>query len=276
MIVSVHRTCAVSRGRASRARRSRTVRGLRFPPLILCYHAVTDRWEDPLAIAPATLERQVRLLLRLGYRTVDARSSLANQPRTLHVTFDDAYRNVGAVLPALERLAVRITLFACSGFADDGRAFRVSELRHRLPPQPDELLTMSWETLRELVARGIEVGSHTVSHPHLPQLSDRELRAELTESKQRLEDELRQRCRFLAYPYGDDDARVHEAARSAGYEGAFSLRGRAGDRFAMPRVDVYRGDGLMRFALKASPLRNASIATRDALRGLGPDRRASA
>ncbi len=232
--------------------------------LVLCYHAVTAGWEDPLALAPQTIERQVRFLLRAGYRPVDAVSALGGGRRTLHVSFDDAFCNVATVLPALRRLGARVTIFASTSFAEDGRAFDVPELRDRQPARAEELLTMPWETLREVAEQGVEIGSHTVSHPHLTQLGDAELDAELVESRQRLEDELGRRCRVLAYPYGDDDARVHAAARAAGYEAAFSLRGRTGahDRFAVPRVDLYRGDGALRFALKVSPLRSAAIRAR--------------
>lgn len=242
---------------------------MRLRSLVLCYHAVSASWDDPLAVAPQTIERQVRFLLRCGYRPVDAVSALANERRTLHLTFDDAFCNVAAVLPALRRLGVRVTIFACTSFADDGRAFYVPELRDRLPTRHEELMTMPWETLREVAGQGVEIGSHSVSHPHLTQLADADLRAELVESKQRLEDELGQECRVLAYPYGDEDARVAAAARAAGYEAAFSLRGRAGvlGRFALPRVDVYRGDGAVRFALKVSPLRAPARAARAALGG---------
>jgi peptidoglycan/xylan/chitin deacetylase (PgdA/CDA1 family) len=84
-----------------------------------------------------------------------------------------------------------------------------------------------------------------VSHPHLPRLDDAGLRLELEESKARIEDELGRPCRFLAYPFGDDDARVHEAAEAAGYEAAFALPGPDDrvDRFAVPRVGMYRGTG---------------------------------
>ena len=240
---------------------------MRLRSLVLCYHAVTDCWDDPLAIPAATIERQVRMLLRRGYRPVDAVSALTDERLTLHVTFDDAFRNVAGVLPALQRLGVGVTIFACTRFAEDGRPFHVSELRGRAPAREDELLTMPWDTLRELARQGVEIGSHTVSHPHLTWLSDRDLRAELVDSKRRIADELGRECRVLAYPYGDDDDRVRAATRAAGYEAAFSLGGRAGelDRFSLPRVDVYRGDGRVRFALKVSPLRGAASTVRGAL-----------
>jgi peptidoglycan/xylan/chitin deacetylase (PgdA/CDA1 family) len=103
----------------------------------------------------------------------------------------------------------------------------------------------------------VEIGSHTVSHAHLPELSDADLHRELRESREWIADELRRPCRFLAYPFGESDDRVHAAARVAGYEAAFSLRPKgqsALDRYSVPRVDVYRGDGWLRFRLKTSIL----------------------
>ncbi|HEX8156187.1 MAG TPA: polysaccharide deacetylase family protein [Solirubrobacteraceae bacterium] len=236
--------------------------------LVLCYHAVTDAWEDPLATAPRTLERQIKLLLARGYRAVSAEEALANRARTLHVTFDDAFRNVASVLGTLESLRVPVTIFACTRFAEDGAQFRVSEMRNRIPPDEDELLTMTWQTLRELADRGIEIGSHTISHPHLPELGEEELVAELRESRERIGDQLHRPCRFLAYPYGHHDARVDAAARAAGYIGAFTLEPPTGafKPWAAPRVGVYRPDGWLRFALKTARMRQSMLAARAELR----------
>lgn len=241
---------------------------MRFRPLVLCYHAVSDTWIDPLAVPPATFERQVRWLVRQGYRPVSAADTLANRRRTLHVTFDDAYRNIAGALRALDRLKVPTTVFACTDHAQDGRCLDVPELRHRAPPSSRELDTMSWETLRELAERGVEIGSHTASHPHLPTLDDTELVRELCSSRERMEDELRRPCSFLAYPYGEDDRRVRAAARAAGYTAAFTLDSPDGaaDPFALPRVDIYRGDGAARFAMKTAPGRRQATALTRALR----------
>jgi peptidoglycan/xylan/chitin deacetylase (PgdA/CDA1 family) len=109
----------------------------------------------------------------------------------------------------------------------------------------------------------VEIGSHTVSHPHLPRLTDAELQRELRESRERIADELARPCRYLAYPFGNEDARVRSAAAAAGYDAAFALPGREDriDRFALPRVGVYRRDSPMRFRLKtADELRRPTAA----------------
>jgi peptidoglycan/xylan/chitin deacetylase (PgdA/CDA1 family) len=229
---------------------------VRFRPIVLCYHAVSGSWEDPLSVRPGTLELQVRSLLWRGYRPGRAADALAGRGRILHVTFDDAYRSVENALPRLDRLGVPVTVFACPDYADDGRPLAVPELEAEAEAHPRELATMDWSMLRGLVDDGVEVGSHTVTHAHLTRLSDADLERELRGSRERLEDELGRPCRYLAYPYGESDARVEAAARDAGYEGAFALPGigRPLNRYAFPRLGIWRKDGLSRMTLKASPL----------------------
>jgi peptidoglycan/xylan/chitin deacetylase (PgdA/CDA1 family) len=224
----------------------------RYRSLVLCYHAISDGWPDQLAVPPDLFEEHLLRLLRRGYRPVSAAESLAGRRGCLHVTFDDAYRSVASALPVLERLGVQATVFACAGYAADGRPLDVPELAREVAAHPSELATMDWDALRDLVERGIEVGSHTVSHPHLTRLSDRELDSELRDSRERLEAELSRSCRFLAYPYGENDARVRAAARRAGYAAAFALRERFDepDVFGLPRVDLYRKDTPLRAMLK--------------------------
>jgi peptidoglycan/xylan/chitin deacetylase (PgdA/CDA1 family) len=220
-------------------------------PVVLCYHAVSDTWEHSLSVRPAPFERQLRFLVRL-YRPVTAAEIVHARGRLMHVTFDDAFRSIDAALPTLERLGVPGTVFVSTDLAGEGRPLAVPELAAEAEAHPEELSTHSWERLRELADRGVEIGSHTCSHPHLPRLGDDELDRELRESRRRLEDELRRPCRFLAYPFGDEDGRVRAAARRAGYEAAFALPGDVAttDDFAVPRLGVWRRDTLPRLTVK--------------------------
>ena len=226
-----------------------------FRPLVLCYHAVSDGWEHALAVTPRAFGRQVRSLLRRGYRPLTADQLLDGPRRGLHVTFDDAYRSVLGALPTLRRLDLPATIFVATGFADaGGHPLDVPELAAAAAAQPDELATMSWDELRVVAQDGAEIGSHTVSHAHLPRLSDTELDRELGEARTRVEDELGRRCRFFAYPYGEHDERVQHAVRRAGYEAAFALSAGASrsNPHALPRIDLYRRDSLLRATLKTS------------------------
>jgi peptidoglycan/xylan/chitin deacetylase (PgdA/CDA1 family) len=228
----------------------------RFRALVLCYHAVSDSWSDELAVPARQLESQLTSLLRRGYRPTTAGEVLCGRARSLHVTFDDAYENVRNGLEVLERLRIPATVFACTEYAETGRPLDVPELAAEAAAHPQEMATMSWEELRDLSNRGVEIGSHTVTHPHLTRLSDAELDQELRSSRSQLEDELGKPCPYLAYPYGENDERVREAARRAGYGAAFALRESFSrpDLFALPRVDLYRRDTRLRAWLKTSLL----------------------
>jgi peptidoglycan/xylan/chitin deacetylase (PgdA/CDA1 family) len=189
--------------------------------------------------------------------------------RVLHVTFDDAFTSVLDALPALERLAVPVSVFACSDYARDGRPLDVPELARDAAAQPDELATMTWDQLRALVERGVEIGSHTRTHPHLPRVSDEDLARELRDSRAVLEAELGRPCRFFAYPYGEEDGRVRRAVRAAGYDAAFAVQSDEHDvdQYALPRVALFRSDtNPVRAALKTTPLIRRSVRRLRALR----------
>lgn len=172
--------------------------------------------------------------------------------RDVVVTFDDAFTSVDRVAPALERLGARVIVFACPDYADERRPLEIPELAAAAAAYPEELRTMGWDELRALARReGFAVESHTLSHPHLTQLDDAELERQLRESRERIADELGS-CRLLAYPFGEEDARVNEAARTAGYDAAFGLPGDAtgANRFSLPRAGVYRKDNTVRLVAK--------------------------
>jgi peptidoglycan/xylan/chitin deacetylase (PgdA/CDA1 family) len=163
-------------------------------------------------------------------------------------SFDDAFRSSASVFPELERLGVPIEIFVCTRYARDGASLAIPELAG---DDPAELATMNWDELAGHADRGVLIGSHSVSHPHLVELNDDELRRELNESKAEIEDRLGRVCSDLAYPYGEHDERVRLAARGAMYERAYALRRPQGGRYAVPRLDLYRRHTVPRTLLRA-------------------------
>ena len=233
--------------------------------LVLCYHSVSPDWAHALSVTPAAFREQVTALARSGIPPVSGEALAGGERRGLHVTFDDAYRDILEVIPLLEQLGLPATVFAGTGFADDGRALAVPELAAEAAAHPDLLATMTWEQLRELAERGVEIGSHTVSHAHLTRLSDAELDRELGDSRARLQDELRRPARLLAYPYGEHDARVQAAVARAGYAAAFAQWPGSSTRnhYALPRTSLYRSDSRRRAMFKTTKLAPALASLRE-------------
>jgi peptidoglycan/xylan/chitin deacetylase (PgdA/CDA1 family) len=81
--------------------------------------------------------------------------------------------------------------------------------------------------LRVMVDDGFEIGFHTRGHPVLPNLTDDELRAALTEGREQIEAITGGPLRLISYPHGKADRRVADFARKAGYELGFTTEARA-------------------------------------------------
>jgi peptidoglycan/xylan/chitin deacetylase (PgdA/CDA1 family) len=71
---------------------------------------------------------------------------------------------------------------------------------------------------------GIEIASHTKTHPFLTRLSDDAVTNELIKSRQALEAMFHQEVTTFVYPYGDYDSRVRRLVAEAGYSVARSIR----------------------------------------------------
>jgi peptidoglycan/xylan/chitin deacetylase (PgdA/CDA1 family) len=227
--------------------------------LVLAYHAVSAEWRADLSITPQKLEWQLRSLTRRGYRGATVHEAVCRPAagKTVAVTFDDGYRSVLTLgAPILRRYGIPGTVFVPTDFMGAAEPMRWPGIDHWLDGRHDpELLPLTWSELAELAAAGWEVGSHTRSHPRLTQVDDASLEAELRESRQVCERELRRPCRSLAYPYGDHDPRVVAAARTAGYDVACTLPEEfsAGDPLRTSRTGIYHGDSDLMFRIKTSP-----------------------
>ena len=228
--------------------------------LVLCYHALSPTWTAALSTTPERFERQMMSLVRRGYRGVTFTDAVTAAPRgrVLCVTFDDAFRSVYELArPILEKLGLPATVFVPTDFISEQRTLAWQGVAHWVGSAHEhELAPMSWEQMRTLAESGWEIGSHTGSHPRLTALEQPSLEDELRRSKAACERSLRRVCSSLAYPYGDVDERVVEAAARAGYSAAAALpEGRLEPQRALrwPRVGIYHRDARVRFALKASP-----------------------
>lgn len=237
--------------------------------LILCYHAVSNSWGSDLAVGTAQLESQLALLLGRGYRGATFHEAIhaPPAPRTLAVTFDDAYRSVIELgLPVLSRLGLPGTVFVPTAFPDHERPMSWPGIDEWLGgPDEAELMPASWAQLGELAEAGWEIGSHTRTHPRLTRLSDSALREELDGSRQDCEAALGVACRSLAYPFGDEDERVIRATGEAGYTAAGAVPSpllHPASALRWPRTAVHGTEDERVFRRKASPLRRRLRATR--------------
>jgi peptidoglycan/xylan/chitin deacetylase (PgdA/CDA1 family) len=181
---------------------------------ILMYHRINvarpgaSEMERRLTVHPADFARQMRWLKQHGHRTITQKElfdALVRGkrlgPKPILITFDDGYSDVlHNASPVLARLGMRATAYVIS-----------SRTTHT------DRVFLTWRRLLALESRGIEIGSHTMTHADLTALSDRAALRELVHSRRAFERGLGHPVQWLAYPYGGYDSRIERLARRAGY-----------------------------------------------------------
>jgi len=121
-------------------------------------------------------------------------------------------------------------------------------------PSRRRYLSLNLDQTRQLVAAGMCVGAHSLSHPVLTRMPREAAWAEIVRSRIQIELALQQPVWALAYPFGDSGAvarREVEIAGRAGYQCAFmnieSGLSAVENRFALPRVHVSHGMNIAEF-----------------------------
>ena len=112
---------------------------------------------------------------------------------------------------------------ACSSIVPSFPSFPNSSLGTRGNSEP---LFLDWNQAREMHSAGMDIGSHTHSHPLLAHLTPQAQERELADSKMILETELRETISAVAYPDGSEtafNADTTSMARRLGYRLGFSF-----------------------------------------------------
>jgi GT2 family glycosyltransferase/peptidoglycan/xylan/chitin deacetylase (PgdA/CDA1 family) len=247
--------------------------------VVLAYHAISDLGDDPVlaeyGVPPRQLAAHLDALSRSGWAFVGLDQLLAAldgrlplPPRAALVTFDDCY--VDLLDSGCEVLAERGV--PAVAFAVAGLTGATNEWDRELGAR--ELRLLDGEGLRQLASRGVEIGSHAMTHRPLARLAPEEAASEASESAARLEALGLPRPRALSYPHGETSPAVAAAVREAGYSLAFTVAPGAveagTDRWALPRVEVLASDSARGLRLKLAtarwPARRRALAWRLARR----------
>ena len=250
-LVSVHLVCPALRVFRQQPRR-------RIP--ILMYHSIQEGSSDPrpyynINTSPAQFRQQMKFLRGEGYRAVHLNEAVKSLEEGKHnskyvvITFDDGYRDFStAAYPVLAEFDHAAALFVPSGLIQDRRAQFLGR----------ECLT--WSEVRELHARGIQVGSHSVTHRKLNDMGAAQLEEEVARSKNTIEAKIGQSVESFSYPYAFPETEVvfartlRELLEKHGYKnGVTTILGtanRASDRYFLPRLPVNSSDDLTLFRAK--------------------------
>jgi peptidoglycan/xylan/chitin deacetylase (PgdA/CDA1 family) len=232
---------------------------------VMCYHIVEHPAAPRMHIDRETFRQHLRYLEMTGYNVIPlshlyeyVEGKRATLPRNaIVITIDDGWRSTYTeAFPELQKRKFPFTVFIYPNII--GKTANA----------------LTWKQIREMAEAGVDIQSHSLTHPYLTKRRHSSmgkeqyltwLRRELAESKRILEKQTGRKVRFLAYPYGDYDKDVAEEAGKAGYAAAltcdFGSVRRGSDPLRMRRFVI---DDKMDFAdfrkyLGAKPMRLASM-----------------
>jgi peptidoglycan/xylan/chitin deacetylase (PgdA/CDA1 family) len=209
---------------------------------VLNYHRVVpDGAESEFYDVPESVfDAQMRILAERMVETVDGEIRLSSGITTC-LTFDDGTKDHYRVGHSLRELGLPGVFFVVTGKLDAAKRLTT--------PQVQELAEM-----------GHRIGSHTVTHARLPEITDAELRSELVGSRRHLEHLLSRPVDWLAPPGGLFDKRVLEVAADVGYrvirtmEWGYASRPLEGRIPALPVLPSYDREGFVRLIEGRAPL----------------------
>ena len=178
-----------------------------FP--ILEYHMVQEHNPDKAYeynVPPRDFEEQLDYLKEAGYTTISIRDYLRAKKgfqqlpdKPIILTFDDGYEtNYTELLPILEQRGLKATIFMVGN--DIGRENY-----------------MSWDQLKDIQHRGVEIGSHTANHLPLTEMDLNTARDEVKLSKLLMEWNGMDTIYTLSYPNGKYSSELLEVLKEEEY-----------------------------------------------------------
>ncbi|MBL7157884.1 MAG: polysaccharide deacetylase family protein [Candidatus Omnitrophica bacterium] len=186
-----------------------------YAPVIIMYHSVGPEsttpanYGDKLNVSTRTFEKQMKFLADHDYNVIPLAEFVNRIKRneriphkTLTITFDDGLKNnFTNAYPILKKYKFPATIFVATDF--------IGRNNFLIP-----------EDMKIMQKNNITIGSHTISHPFLPWMTDENIRKELFGSKKILEEITGQRIDLFSYPFGRFSDKTEEIVKDAGYMGA--------------------------------------------------------
>lgn len=222
---------------------------IRFIPIFV-FHSIVENpsADDGFALSLRSFEKFIHFLYKKKYRTIcmsEYEDWPRYQPYTVALTFDDGYANfVEVVTPILRRHGYSATLYPYLSFEKDSMWNGAVDGPHKL---------LSREQFHEAAALPfVEIGSHSLTHRTLTELSDEVVMDELDGSRKLLTKLTGKKISSLAYPRAIYDARIMKAAERCGYTNCVGGNTLSSSIHAIPRILPPLETSGMRMKIKMS------------------------
>ena len=212
------------------------------PGRILVVHQLTRQRGE--RSEPATvLKLLAELVPQLGL-TFGSLTAALEHPSIVALTVDDGYADLVDIQPWLTGQGIVPTVFLPTAFLGKENTWD-----HPLTGKKRHL---SKEQVIELVAAGVEFGTHTHTHADLTSLGITEQREELQRSAAIIEELTGRQAEYLAYRFGKHDRQAAQLAAELGLKCAFLSAPGGTTPFAFGRMPIWNWDNRLTLEAKLS------------------------
>lgn len=216
---------------------------------ILLYHEIipdeaalakVDIRKRPYCLSRTQFQEQMTYLHENNFKTIRLHELVeaierkeVPEEKSVVITFDDGcVSDFKEAYPVLKRLGQRAVFFVTAGAVGNKGM-------------------LNWDQIKEMLDGGMEIGSHTLTHPFVSELDEDELKYELAESKRVLEEHLEREIDLFSSPTGYHHPAAGKIARVLGYQ-AVCISQVGGvdlwtDPFALKRLTLKRNHSLATF-----------------------------
>jgi peptidoglycan/xylan/chitin deacetylase (PgdA/CDA1 family) len=160
-------------------------------------------------------------------------------PKRYELAADPARVEIDATTDEGRRAAVKRLTKAFKGHAIPVREALRQRLRELAGSVDIPRVMLTWDEVREMHRLGMTIGSHTMTHPNLPNAGLDAARQELAESKTRLEAMIHAPVTMFSYPNGGADRYCTPELKKVVAEVGFAAATTSRNAFAGPKSDLY-------------------------------------
>ncbi|MFH1380930.1 MAG: polysaccharide deacetylase family protein, partial [Candidatus Omnitrophota bacterium] len=177
-----------------------------YVPVVIMYHSVArpntalSTSGGKLNVLPEAFARQMKFLHDQNYNVISLddfidriKSGKRIPHKTLTITFDDGFKNIFVeAYPVLKKYNFPATVFVVTDSIGKDKF-------------------LSWQDIAVMQRNNITIGSHTISHRFLTEISSDDVHRELAGSKKILEEKTGTKIKFLSYPAGRFNEQIKNA-----------------------------------------------------------------
>ncbi|MCK1518903.1 MULTISPECIES: polysaccharide deacetylase family protein [unclassified Bradyrhizobium] len=215
---------------------------------ILYYHAVSSEDRIRFVRQMGALHRRAHVL------PASYRGELPSGKKCVAITFDDALVSVAAnALPELAIRSFHSTIFVPVDWIGRVPGWAMKKSEHAAAAEQAEAV-MSSDQLRALDSSLVSLGSHSLTHRSMVEVSITHAQKEIEHSRHRLAELSGREVLEFSFPYGEYDEAAVAICRAAGYTTVYSIRAHGTDTttagLLRGRTKVDPSDGQIEFFLK--------------------------